>query len=109
MLINENMNFLRRSIKGTLLFVSNYADRKRDSEKFENPEITNLKITIEGVANKAFDEGMRTMDQWKEAQTGFIQPCPQKFPGYSRIHNIEFQAKRSFQFISLNIDVHQFA
>ena len=72
-LINENMNFPRRSIKGILLlFVSNYADGKRDSEKFENPEITNVKVTIEGVANKVFAEGMRTMDQWKEAQRFFM-------------------------------------
>ena len=72
-LINENMNYPRRSIKGImLLFVSKYADGKRDSEKFENPGIKNVKVTIEGQANKLFVEGMRPQDQWKEAKRFFM-------------------------------------
>jgi hypothetical protein len=40
-LINENINFPKRSIKGILLlFISDYDDGKRDSEKFENLNIT---------------------------------------------------------------------
>ena len=73
-LINENVNFPRRSIKGILLlFVSDYDDGERDSEKFENPNITNVKITIEGVSNKVFIEGMRMLDQWKEAKNHFMR------------------------------------
>ena len=34
----------------------------------KNPGTTNVKVTIEGVANKVFVEGMRTLDQWKEAE-----------------------------------------
>ena len=55
-----------------LLFISKHADGKRDSEKFENPGITNVKVTIEGVANKLFVEAMRTLDQWKEAKRFFM-------------------------------------
>jgi hypothetical protein len=39
-----------------LLFISNYDDGERESEKFENPKITNVKITIEGIANKVYPE-----------------------------------------------------
>jgi hypothetical protein len=45
-----------------LLFTSNFDDGKRDSEEFQNPDITKISITIEGIANKIFPEGMRTMD-----------------------------------------------
>ena len=72
-LINENINFPRRSIKGILLlFVSEYADGTRDSEKFENPNITKVKVTIEGIANKVFPEGMRSLDQWQEIRRHFM-------------------------------------
>ena len=72
-LINENINFPRRSIKGILLlFISNYTDGTRDSEKFENPNISKVKVTIEGISNKLFPTNMRLMDQWEEAKRYFM-------------------------------------
>lgn len=72
-LINENINFPRMSIKGLLLlFISDYTDGARDSEKFENPNITKVQITIEGVANQVFPEGMRMLDQWEEIKKHFL-------------------------------------
>jgi|GEM_PF-2949933 len=71
--INENINFPRRSIKGILVFfVSNYTDGARDSEKFENPNISKVKVTIEGIANKVYPEGIRTLDQWDEIRKHFM-------------------------------------
>ena len=72
-LINENLNFPRRSMKGILLlFVSDYTDGARDSEKFENPNISKVKVTIEGIANKLYPEGMRLLDQWEEIKKHFM-------------------------------------
>jgi hypothetical protein len=72
-LINENINFPKRSIKGILLlFVSDYDDGERDSEKFENPKISKVKVTIEGIANKVYPEGMRMLDQWTEVKKHFM-------------------------------------
>ena len=72
-LINENINFPVRSIKGILfLFISDYTDGTRDSEKFENPGISKVKVTIEGVANKIYPEGMRMIDQWPEIKKHFM-------------------------------------
>jgi hypothetical protein len=66
-LINENINFPKRSIKGILLlFISDFGDGERNSEEFQNPNITKIRITIEGIANKIFPEGMRMQDQWEE-------------------------------------------
>ena len=72
-LINENLNFPRRSIKGILLFfLSTYTSGARDSEKFENPNITKAQVTIEGLANKVFPQDMRMLDQWTEARKHFM-------------------------------------
>ena len=72
-LINENINFPKRSIKGILLlFVSDHTDGDRDSEKFENPKITKVKVTIEGIANKVYPEGMRMLDHWEEIKKHFM-------------------------------------
>jgi hypothetical protein len=63
-LINENINFPKRSIKCILLlFVSDYDDGERDSE---------VKVTIEGIANKVYPEGMRMLDQWTEIKKHFM-------------------------------------
>ena len=72
-LINENINIPKRSMKGILLlFVTEYTDGTRDSEKFENPNISKIKVTIEGIANKLYPEGMRMLDQWNEAKKHFM-------------------------------------
>ena len=72
-LINEGINFPKRSIKGILLlFVKDYADGARDSEKFENPNISKVKITIEGLTNKLYPEGMRLLDHWEEIKKHFM-------------------------------------
>ena len=71
--INENINFPRRSIKGILLlFISDYTDGTRNSEKFENPKISKVKVTIEGISNKLFPTSMRMLDQWEEIKKHFM-------------------------------------
>ena len=72
-LINENINFPKRSIKGILLlFVSDYTDGTRDAETFANPNISKVKVTIEGIANRVYPEGMRLLDQWEEVKKHFM-------------------------------------
>jgi hypothetical protein len=71
---NENINIPKRSIQGILLlFTSNCGDGERNSEEFQNPDITKIRITIEGIANKTFPEGMRMMDQWEEIKKHFMR------------------------------------
>ena len=72
-LINENINYPKRSIKGILLlFITDHTDGAREAEKFENPDISNIKVTIEGINNKLYPEGMRMLDQWEEAKKHFM-------------------------------------
>ena len=52
-IINESINVPRRSMKGLLLlFYEPYAEGARDSEKTLNPDITQVKVTVNGIPNK---------------------------------------------------------
>ena len=62
-IINESINVPRRSMKGLLLlFYEGYAGGARDSEKHFNPDITEVKVVVNGIPNKIFSQGMKTRD-----------------------------------------------
>ena len=63
--INEHINVPRRSMTGILcLFEESYDTDKRDSEKFDNPEITSVNINIDGMPNQLYSKGMVPYDFW---------------------------------------------
>ena len=69
---NININVPARSMKGILmLFESPHADFQRDTETFYNPKITKVEVTIEGVPNQLYSQGMRAYQQWDEARKLF--------------------------------------
>ena len=64
--INEHVNVPRRSMTGLLfLFKEPFMAGTRDSEKFVNPDITSVKIDIDGVPNMLYARGMIPTDQYK--------------------------------------------
>ena len=66
-IINESINVPRRSMKGLLLlFYEGYVGGARDSEKTFNPDITEVKVTVNGIPNKIYSQGMKTRDFWEE-------------------------------------------
>ena len=70
---NFNINTPAKSMKGILILCEEapttpYA---RDSEKFYNPKIDKVELTIEGVPNQLFAQGMRSYQQWDEAKKLF--------------------------------------
>lgn len=71
-LINLNLNAQRRSMKGVLLlFIEPYASGTRHSEKFFNPDITKVTVTINGAPNKLYSNGLLGTDVWDAVQTFF--------------------------------------
>ena len=52
MIINESINVPRRSVKGLPLFYEPYVAVARDSEKTFNPDITEVKVIVNGILNK---------------------------------------------------------
>ena len=66
---NINLNVPARSMKGVLmLFEDPAAACKRDTEAFYNPQITKVDVTIEGVPNQLYSQGLRAYNQWDEAR-----------------------------------------
>ena len=72
--LNLRMNPQRKSLKGILLlFINTYTDGARDSESYFNPDITKVKVTINGVPNRVYNEGLSGKDMWKEL-TRYFNP-----------------------------------
>ena len=72
--LNIQVNPQRRSLKGILLlFINPYIAGKRDSESYFNPGITKVKVTVNGVPNRVYNEGISGSDMWKEL-TRYFNP-----------------------------------
>ena len=72
--INLRVNPQRRSLKGILLlFINPYAGGARDTESYFNPDITKVKVTVNGVPNRVYNEGISGSDMWNEL-TRYFNP-----------------------------------
>ena len=66
---NININTPARSMKGILLlFVDPSTAFQRDTEAFYNPQITKVEVTVEGVPNELYAQGLRAYQQWDETR-----------------------------------------
>ena len=66
------MNPQRRSLKGLLLlFINPYNPGARDSEHYFNPDITKVKVTVNGVPSRVYNEGISDKDMWNELTRHF--------------------------------------
>ena len=65
---NININTPARSMKGIVLLFEDSSGAARDTENFYNPKITKVEMTIEGVPNQLYSQGMRGFQQWEEAR-----------------------------------------
>ena len=68
-IINETINIPRKSMRGILALF--HEKDETDPEKFANPNITNVKITIEGVSNMIYSQGLPSKRIFEEAQRLF--------------------------------------
>ena len=50
-----------------LLFIVPYTAGARDSENYFNPDITNVEVTINGIPNRVYNNGIKGHDMWREA------------------------------------------
>ena len=56
--LNLRVNPQRRSLKGILLlFINPYTAGARDTEHYYNPDITKVKVTVNGVPNRVYNDG----------------------------------------------------
>jgi len=72
--LNIKVNAQRRSMKAILvLFMEPYATGARDSEKYVFPDLTKVRVTINGLPNMVYNEGIVTTDLWEEARRFFVK------------------------------------
>ena len=70
--LNLHVNPQRRSLKGILLFfIVPYTAGARDSENYFNPDITNVEVTINGIPNRVYNNGIKGHDMCHEASRLF--------------------------------------
>ena len=66
---NINLNVPAKSMKGILML---FEDPDRTStEDYFNPNITKVEMTIEGVPNQLYSQGMKSYQQWDEVNKYF--------------------------------------
>ena len=70
--LNLLVNPQRRSLKGILLlFIVPYTAGARDTVNYFNPDITNVAVTINGIPNRVYNNGIEGHDMWREASRLF--------------------------------------
>ena len=88
-MINEHVIVPRRSMTGLLfLFTAPSVAGTRDSEKFVNPDITSVKIDIDGVPNMLYSRGMIPTDLYKSTL--------QRFTGDTSVKEKDFYTNNKF-------------
>ena len=89
--LNLLVNPQRRSLKGILLlFIIPYNAGARDAETFFNPDITNAEVTINGIPNRVYNNGIKAYDQFRELSRLFCtkhkkSSCVEGFTPYITI------------------------
>ena len=70
--LNLRVNPQRRSLKAILLlFIEPHTAGTRDSEKYFNPDITKVNVTINGSPNRICNNGIDGKDMWTETSRFF--------------------------------------
>ena len=88
---NINLNVPARSMKSILMLFEAVAAKQpfaRNMESFFNPKITKVEVTIEGVPNQLFNQGLRAYQMWDEARKLFAAS-----PGRKRHPDVSVVAK----------------
>ena len=86
---NINLNVPAGSMKGILMLFEDVAAQQpfaRNTEAFYNPKITKMGVTIEGIPNQLYSQGMRAYQMWDEAKKYFV-------PGSKRHPEVGMVAK----------------
>ena len=85
--LNLRVNPQRRSLKGILLlFINPFVVSARDTESYLNPDITKVKVTVNGVPNRVYNEGISGTDMWNEL-TRYFNPHTHTRAGVSHTPN----------------------
>ena len=70
--LNLRVNPQSKSLRAILLlFIEPFVAGVRHSEKYFNPDITKVRVTINGSPNRIYNEGIEASDMWEEISRFF--------------------------------------
>ena len=82
-MLNIWVNPQRRSLKAILLlFIEPYVAGARDTEKYINPDITKVNVTINGSPNRVYNTGIDGKDMWADMARFFGGKSKNKITGH---------------------------
>ena len=91
--LNLWVNPQRRSLKGILLlFINPYTTGARDSGNYFNPDITKVKVTVNGVPSRVYNEGISGADMWNE----LTRHCGTRTSGWPNMNLIKYLTGNMF-------------
>ena len=72
-IVNENINIPRKSMSAIVLLFTNKV--RTDSEQYLYPNLEKVRLTIEGVSNSVFSQGLRKSRFFEEEKRFFCPMC----------------------------------
>jgi len=100
-LINLNINVPKKSMKGIMVFFEKaFTNGTFDSEatSYQNPKISNVDVTVDGVSHKIFKKGLKPRQMFNEACKAFM---PNKTTELSMMNVSDFYDKHFGLWIDL--------
>ena len=83
--LNIRINPQFRSLRGILLlYIDPYRAGTKDSEKYINPDIIKVHVTVNGSPNRVYNEGIGATDMWKEISRFFATKSRKSVGSYDR-------------------------
>jgi hypothetical protein len=70
-IINETINVPRRSMKAIVMLFANKTKTKTDSEEYVDPNIEKVRVTVKGVPNAVYSQGIPKTRLYEEARRLF--------------------------------------
>ena len=97
---NINLTVPARSMKGILML---FVDPERTStETYYNPEITKVEMTLEGVSNQLYSQGMKTYQQWDEINKVFALNSKRNKETHMIVKDLYFTDKTLEKYLTNN-------
>ena len=97
---NINLTVPARSMKGILML---FVDPERTStETYYNREITKVEMTLEGVSNQLYSEGMKAYQQWDEINKVFALNSKRNKETHMIVKDLYFTDKTLEKYLTNN-------
>ena len=90
-----DVNIPRKSLKAIVLLFSKAGED--DSEYYPFPNLTNVNVTVEGIPNDLYSDGLKKRDMYAEAKRFFDNGLDTSFVSLEKLYNNKFACVVDFR------------